>query len=152
MRITSLTPADHAAWLALWRGYQTFYETDLTAATATTWTRLLAPAEPIHGALATAGGAPIGLVHWVIHRSTWSVADTCYLQDLFVTPAHRGTGAGRALIAHVTQAAQAAGCAELYWLTHQTNTTAMRLYDRMAAKTGFVQYQRLLPHNQGDAA
>jgi GNAT superfamily N-acetyltransferase len=145
MLISPLTPNEHADWLALWRAYQVFYETDLTAVTETTWARLLSPAEPIHGALATANGTPIGLVHWVIHRSTWTIADTCYLQDLFVTPGHRGTGAGRALITHVTQAAQTAGCADIYWLTHASNTTAMRLYDRVATKTGFLHYQHLLP-------
>ncbi len=152
MRIAPLTADDKAAWFTLWAGYQAFYETDLTAVTATTWTRLLHPSEPLHGALATVDGTPAGLVHWVIQRSTWTIANTCYLQDLFVTPTHRGTGAGRALITHATQAAQTAGCADIYWLTHATNTTAMRLYDRMATKTGFLHYQRLLPHNQSDAA
>jgi GNAT superfamily N-acetyltransferase len=152
MRIAPLKAADKPAWLTLWGGYQAFYETDLTDVTATTWTRLLEPSEPLHGALATVDGTAAGLVHWVIHRSTWTIANTCYLQDLFVTPTHRGSGAGRALITHATHAAQTAGCADIYWLTHETNTTAMRLYDRMATKTGFLQYQRLLPHNQSDAA
>ncbi len=63
-----------------------------------------------------------------------------YLQDLFVDPAMRGQGLGRALIEHVYAEAAARGCSRVWWLTHETNTDAMVLYDRVADKSGFVQY------------
>jgi GNAT superfamily N-acetyltransferase len=144
MHIRDLTERDWAGWVGLWNAYQVFYEVDIAPVTATTWARLLNPAEPMHGAVAVADGACVGLVHWVFHRSTWSIGDTCYLQDLFVTPAQRGAGLGSALITHVYAAAEAAGCADVYWLTHELNATAMRVYDRVAARSGFVQYQKLL--------
>jgi len=53
----------------------------------------------------------------------------------------RGTGAGRALIEHARAWAEASGCSKLYWLTHETNTTARALYDRVAKHTGFVHYE-----------
>ena len=140
--VRPLTAGDHAAWLPLWQGYQRFYRVTIADdVTRLTWGRLNDPAEPMFGALALGtDGTPAGLVHWLHHRSTWSAGDECYLQDLYVTEAARGQGAGRALIEYVTDAARQAGCAGLYWLTHETNATARQLYDRVARNDGFVQY------------
>ncbi|QFR34356.1 N-acetyltransferase [Ancylobacter sp. TS-1] len=144
--IRALTPPDHAHWLPLWRAYLTFYEASLPdEVTATTWGRLLDPAEPVHGALAFDGeGRAVGLVHWIFHRSTWAVGEVCYLNDLYVDPGQRGGGFGRALIAHVAADARAQGAAKVYWLTHETNATAQRLYNAVAERTGFIQYRKVL--------
>lgn len=134
---------DHAAWLPLWRAYQAFYKVDIPEATTeVTWRRLLDPAEPMHAMLAWQGGRAVGLVHWIYHRSCWTVGDYCYLNDLYAEPDVRGTGIGRALIEHVYREAAAAGCSRVYWLTHETNEVAMRLYDRIADRSGFVQYRK----------
>ena len=143
--IRAATEADFEVWLPLWRGYQTFYKTDIPqSTTAVTWQRLLDPAEPMHVALAVAGGAVVGLVHYIEHRSCWTTGNYMYLQDLFVDPAVRGRGLGRALIDHVYAEAAARGCARVWWLTHESNTDAMVLYDRVADKSGFVQYRKVL--------
>jgi GNAT superfamily N-acetyltransferase len=145
LEIVALSPGDRPAWLPLWRGYQAFYKVDIAeAVTQSTWSRMLDPAEPVHGALAMLDGKAVGLVHFLFHRSTWSVGNVCYLQDLFVAPDIRGHGVGERLIAHVYQQAENAGCPEVYWLTHETNTTAMKLYDRVADRPGFVQYSKTL--------
>jgi GNAT superfamily N-acetyltransferase len=81
-------------------------------------------------------------VHFLFHRSTISIQPTCYLQDLFTIEAARGKGIGRALIQEVYRRAGDAGCARVYWLTHETNTTAMKLYDQVAEKSGFVVYRK----------
>jgi GNAT superfamily N-acetyltransferase len=136
---------DRDAWLPLWRGYQAFYRVDLDeATTGITWRRFLDPAEPVHAALAWQGPRAVGMVHWIYHRSCWTTGDYCYLNDLFAVPDLRGAGVGRALIEHVYEAARAAGCARVYWLTHETNEVAMRLYDRVAERSGFVQYRKAL--------
>ena len=142
-RIRALLPADRDVWLPLWRGYLEFYETELSdEQTALTWNRLIDPQFPIHGALAVCDdGATVGLVHWLTHAATWSAEPYCYLEDLFVAPAVRGGGAGRALIAHVADWARERGAAKVYWLTQQSNATARALYDRVATDTGFVHYQ-----------
>jgi GNAT superfamily N-acetyltransferase len=133
------------AWLPLWRGYQAFYKVDIAeAVTQSTWSRMLDPSEPVHGALAMIDGKAVGLVHFLFHRSTWAIGNICYLQDLFVAPDIRGKGIGAQLIAHVYQQARIAGCPEVCWLTHETNTTAMKLYDRVADRPGFVQYSKTL--------
>ena len=137
--------SDRAVWLPLWRGYEAFYKVDIPdATTSVTWTRILDAAEPIFAALAWDGDRAVGLVHWIVHRSTWTVGDYCYLQDLFVAPDARGCGLGRQLIEHVYAAARAAGCQRVYWLTHETNRDAMMLYDRIADRSGFVQYRKTL--------
>src|SRR3546814_15032754 len=84
------------------------------------------------------------MVHWVLHRSCWTAGDYCYLQDLFVAPDVRGGGHGRALIEHVYAQARAVNVARVYWLTHETNHTAMQLYDRIADRPGFIQYRKTL--------
>ncbi|AWP82764.1 GNAT family N-acetyltransferase [Bordetella bronchiseptica] len=143
--IRPLSAADHEAWLPLWKGYQEFYKVQLAdAATAQTWQRFLDPAEPVHAALAWRDGKAIGMVHWIFHRSCWTTGDYCYLQDLFVAPDVRSSGAGRALIEHVYADARAQGAARVYWLTHETNTDAMHLYDHIADRSGFLQYRKVL--------
>jgi GNAT superfamily N-acetyltransferase len=142
--LREVAPDDHDAWLPLWHGYQAFYRVDIPpATTATTWRRFLDPAEPMHAVLAWRGPRAVGLVHWVFHRSCWSSGDHCYLNDLFAEPAERGTGVGRVLIEHVYAAARAAGSPRVWWLTHETNAVAMRLYDRIAERSGFVQYRKV---------
>ena len=86
----------------------------------------------------------MGLVHFVLHRSTWMAGPTCYLQDLFTAETARGRGVGRALIEAVYKRAGEAGAGRVYWLTHETNATAMVLYDRIAERSGFVQYRKNL--------
>jgi GNAT superfamily N-acetyltransferase len=83
-------------------------------------------------------------VHHIRHRSCWTIGDYVYLQDLFVSPEARGSGVGRKLIEYVYALARAAGCSRVHWLTHETNTDAMLLYDRIADRSGFVQYRRAL--------
>lgn len=143
--IRRLTPADRAAWEPLWQGYQAFYEVELgPEVTAATWQRFHDEAEPMFALGAFAGDALVGIVHYLFHRTCWAIGPSCYLQDLFTAEAARGHGVGRALIEAVADAARAAGAARLYWLTHETNTTAMALYDKVADRSGFVQYRKSL--------
>jgi GNAT superfamily N-acetyltransferase len=146
LEIRPVTAADHAAWLPLWQAYLHFYESELPAeTTASTWQRFLDPVEPTHAALAWRDGQAVGLVQWIFHRSNWLVSHSCYLQDLFVRSDVRGGGVGRQLIEHVYAQAQNAGSTCVHWLTHETNHTAMQLYDRIAERSGFVQYRQALP-------
>ncbi|MFI4959676.1 MAG: GNAT family N-acetyltransferase, partial [Lysobacterales bacterium] len=82
--------------------------------------------------------------HLLFHRSTIQLAPSCYMQDLFTLEAARGRGVGRALIGAVYEYAEKAGSPRVYWQTHETNATAMQLYDQVADKSGFVVYRKLL--------
>ena len=144
--IRPLEQSDRAEWRRLWTDYLTFYETSVAEDVyATTWARLFDPGEyEPKGFIALLDGAPAGLVHYLYHRSCWSLVDNCYLQDLFVDPGLRAQGIGRALIRHVYDRAAAMGFSRVWWLTHETNTDAMKLYDQVADRSGFVQYRKLL--------
>ena len=142
--ITRLRRADRERWGELWTGYLTFYGVSLPPATTeTTWARILTEGGEILGLGARLGGpdGPLaGFVHYLYHRNTWTPGEVCYLEDLYVDPAARGLGRGRRLIEAVAAAAQEHGCFRLYWLTQESNTTARRLYDRVAISTGFIRY------------
>ena len=135
---------DFPIWLPLWKGYQRFYEAEIPeAVTLKTWARFLDPAEPMHAAIAMSGDQALGLVHSIYHRATWTTGDYCYLQDLFVADGVRGGGVGRALIEHVYEEARRRGASRVYWTTHESNHAAMKLYNRIADRTGFHQYRKL---------
>ncbi len=142
--IRPLEAGDRADWEARWRNYLIFYEADLPEAqTEATWERLMDPASDPHGLVAVDGdGKMIGITHYLFHVSTWLMGPTCYLQDLYVDEAARGTGAGRALIEAVYAAADEAGASQVYWTTQHFNETARRLYDRIGKLTPFIKYNR----------
>jgi len=145
VQIKPATAADHDQWLPLWQAYLTFYNTDLPAEVReSTWQRFLDPAEPTQLAIAWQGDTAVGIVQFIYHRSNWSIGNSCYLQDLFVSPDIRGTGAGRLLIEHVYATARANHCAKVHWLTHETNATAIQLYERIAERPGFIQFRKAL--------
>ncbi|PAY03477.1 MULTISPECIES: GNAT family N-acetyltransferase [Bradyrhizobium] len=147
--IRFVTRDDYAQWLPLWDGYNAFYERSgptalAPAITAMTWERFFDAYEPVHALVADAGGRLVGLTHYLFHRSTTAIAPTCYLQDLFTSEAARGKGVGRALINGVYAQAKLVGSPRVYWQTHETNRTAMQLYDKVADRPGFVIYRKIL--------
>lgn len=146
MIIRAIRPQDRAAWNPLWQGYLIFYEVaDLDPKiTDTTWARFFDEAEPVHALVAEQDGELLGFVHYIFHRNTWLINPVCYLEDLFTAEGARGKGVGRALIEAVYDKAREAGSGRVYWLTHETNTTAQALYDRIADKPGFIQYRKAL--------
>jgi GNAT superfamily N-acetyltransferase len=146
--VRSVARGDFDQWLPLWDGYNAFYGRAGPTAlppdiTAMTWARFFDAYEPVHALVAEDEGRLIGLTHYLFHRSTTAIEPTCYLQDLFTDESVRGQGVGRALINGVYERAEHAGCGRVYWQTHETNATAMRLYDKVAERSGFLVYRRL---------
>jgi GNAT superfamily N-acetyltransferase len=140
---------DYEQWLPLWNGYNAFYGRSGATAlspeiTRMTWARFFDAYEPVHGLVAESDGQLLGLTHYLFHRSTTAIEPVCYLQDLFTSNAARGRGIGRALINRVYEQARLAGSSRVYWQTHQTNLTAMQLYDKVGERSGFVVYRKLL--------
>ncbi|MBN9063347.1 MAG: GNAT family N-acetyltransferase [Rhizobiales bacterium 65-9] len=139
-----LIPADRAQWEPLWKGYQSFYKVSIPdTVTDLTWSRFHDPGEPMWAFGAFDGDRMVGIVHMILHRSCWTESDYCYLQDLFAADDARGKGVGRALIERVYAEAKGRGAGRVHWLTHETNKTAMQLYDRIADRSGFVQYRKI---------
>jgi GNAT superfamily N-acetyltransferase len=149
LTVRPVAHADFAQWLPLWQGYNAFYgRAGATALpgeiTRVTWARFFDAAEPVHALVAESEGRLVGLAHYLFHRSTIMIEPTCYLQDLFTEARTRGQGVGRALIEAVAAAAKRAGAGRLYWHTHETNVAAMRLYDQVAERSGFIVYRKAI--------
>lgn len=129
----------------LWKGYQAFYKMEIALeVTQLTWQRFLDASEPMHAAVAELNGVVVGMAHFLEHRSCSTQGNYCYLQDLYTAESVRGQGVGRALIEHVYVEATKRGCARVYWLTHETNAQAILLYDKVADRSGFIQYRKNL--------
>ncbi len=140
---------DFDLWYNLWTQYNAFYGREGATAlseeiTLTTWQRFLSPQTPVHCLVAQQDGRLRGLAHYVFHLNTIMIDDTCYLQDLFTEPSSRGGGLGRNLITEVLERARQAKIHSVYWHTHASNETAMRLYDQVAIDTSFTVYRKSL--------
>jgi GNAT superfamily N-acetyltransferase len=149
MNVRPVQPEDFEQWQELWAGYNRFYgrsgDTALPSEiTTTTWSRFFNEAEPVFALVAESSGQILGIVHYLFHRNTVQIAPTCYLQDLYTLESARGQGVGRALIEAVYANAKQAGSPRVYWHTHESNHTAMQLYDKVAEKSGFVMYRKSL--------
>jgi GNAT superfamily N-acetyltransferase len=140
--LRAIERADREQWAPLWRAYLDFYRAaESREVTNATWARIFDPLEPVGAVVAERDGRLIGFSHYLFQRSTWLLNPQCYLQDLYVAEANRGGGVGRALIAAVIGAAKEAGAARVFWMTHETNAAARRLYEKVAERTGFIQYR-----------
>jgi GNAT superfamily N-acetyltransferase len=143
IEVRPLKADDRAQWTALWSGYLRFYRQHLpTEVTDGTFARLIDARAPLHGLVAERGGALAGFVHYQFHPTSWSLRDSCYLEDLYVDEQARGGGVGRALIRAVYDAADRAQAASVYWLTQEFNAAGRALYDTLARRTSFIRYER----------
>ncbi|HVI55985.1 MAG TPA: GNAT family N-acetyltransferase [Luteibacter sp.] len=147
--IRSAVAGDRPAWSALWDGYNAFYGREGATAlpaeiTDRTWSRFFDGYEPMYAIVAERAGELVGFAHFLLHRSTTQIKPNCYLQDVFTAQPARGKGVARALIEDVYARATGLGAARVYWQTHETNTTARYLYDRIAENSGFLVYRKLL--------
>ena len=137
--------ADKSPWLELFHSYLKFYDaypnemdTDLL------WDRLTNSDPQIHGLVAESNGVVVGIAHFHYQLSTWSDTFYCYLEDLYVAEGGRGNGLATALLAKVEGLAIKQGCSELYWITKESETTARKLYDKIAKLSDFVRYEKRL--------
>lgn len=144
-KIRRLSVDDEAGWRKLWAGYLEFYKnSDLPeAVTANSFNRFL-DNDDWFAFVAVEDTQLVGFVHALLHPSTWSENDVCYLEDLFVAQSVRGGGVGRALIEKVFEEARSRNCHRVYWITEESNKQARILYDDLATLTGFVHYRREL--------
>jgi GNAT superfamily N-acetyltransferase len=141
--IRPIKSSDRAQWDALWQGYLTFYEHELSAEqTDLTWQRLCDDEFEMHGLVAEIDGELVGLAHFSCTHSSWAENRDLYLEDLFVSPAVRGQGFGKAVISALDEVAREEGARKVWWETHKDNATARRLYDSVADLSEFVKYTR----------
>jgi GNAT superfamily N-acetyltransferase len=142
--VRPLEGRDEQRWRELFHGYTTFYKEVVPLEVEDlTWQRLIACHDGMTCLIAEAVDGPVvGFANLVFHRSTWSAGWYCYLEDLFVDPDARQSGAGHALIQATYGLADQRGATRTYWATQSLNATARRLYDQIGELTEFVQYRR----------
>ena len=141
MIIRSVAVADKPAWARLYAGYAAFYKVDQTEAMReTVWGWLMDPGHTTEGLVAEQDGAVIGLAHFRAFARPLSASTGGFLDDLFVDPAARGTGAAEALLQALANEGRNRGWTVIRWITAEDNYRARGLYDRIADRTKWVTY------------
>ena len=79
-------------------------------------------------------GEPIGFAVWFLNFSTFSGKPGLYLEDLFVRPAYRGKGIGKALLVHLAKACLANGWSRMQWSVLDWNTPSIEFYKSLGAE------------------
>lgn len=107
---------------------------DQVVATEALLTIALFGAQPqAEAVIAERDGEPVGMALYFFNFSTWSGWRGLYLEDLYVTPDARGSGAGTALLRHLAGVAIDRGCARFEWQVLEWNEPALRFYESMGA-------------------
>ena len=135
-------PADQEAWRRLYNGYAEFYRVPMTDdKAAVVWSWLMDPDHVVKGFLAKANGSVVGLAHIREMPRPLHGKYGGFLDDLFVAPEARGTGAVEALYDAMKQLARERGWDSVRWITAENNYRARAVYDRVATKTQWVTYE-----------
>ncbi|WP_354284065.1 GNAT family N-acetyltransferase [Stenotrophomonas sp. 2619] len=95
---------------------------------------LFGPAAKAHALICEANGAAIGYAVYFYNYSTWLGRNGIYLEDLYVSPDSRGSGAGKALLQHIARIAVAENCGRFEWSVLDWNEPAIKFYEAAGAK------------------
>lgn len=140
--IGRIEPEHRADWERLYGLYAEFYRVAQTPAMRErVWSWIRSPEHEVEGRVALdRSGRPVGLAHFRPFARPLSATTGGFLDDLFVEPEHRGTGAAEGLIAAVADEGRRRGWSVIRWITASDNARARSLYDRVAAQTPWVTY------------
>ena len=107
------------------------YEARLTEAQLTGV--LFGDSPALFGHVAEHGGHVVGMALWFLNFSTWRGTHGIYLEDLYVSPAHRGTGLGRELLRTLAAVCVERGYSRLEWSVLDWNTPSIEFYEAQGA-------------------
>ena len=143
IRVRPLAEDDEQDWRRLFTEYGLFYKTDFSAETLDrVWAIVIDPAGAVNAFVAESDDTVVGLAHYRSHPDTFSGDLDWFLDDLYTTPEARGLGVATALIQRLKDKARAtAPNGSLRWITAADNTTAQRVYDKVADRTTWVTYE-----------
>lgn len=146
IRTVAPSPGHREAWDRLYAGYAAFYKVEQTAEMRDrVWSWLRDPDHEVEALVALdAPGKVIGLAHYRPFARPLAAATGGFLDDLFVDPGTRGSGAAQALIDGVAEAGRRRGWSVIRWITADDNYRARSAYDRVATRTGWVTYDLTL--------
>lgn len=140
--IRPVAPSDETAWATLYAGYAAFYKVpqdDEMRQRVFGW--LMDPDHACNGLVAQQDdGTLIGLTHYRPFSSPLRACQNCFLDDLFVDPEARGSGAADALIHGVAEDARKRGWGMVRWITADDNYRGRGVYDKLATRTAWVVY------------
>ena len=140
--IRPIEPADKAQWARLFVAYGVFYETAFTQEIVdAVFATLTSDSPEINGLVAVTDDTITGFALYRSLYDTFTAGPAWHLDDLYVDPAHRGTGTATDLIAAVSIIARENGGSTVRWITAEDNTTAQRVYDRVAKRKTWVTYE-----------
>ncbi len=143
IKVRPFTNNDFPQWLPLWNANNQGHEDALV--TTETWGRIVDPNAQVHGLGAFDGDTLKGLVHYITHPTTGHVKPVCYMQDLFVAPAHRKKGIARKLVKALEAKGRQEKWARLYWLAEGKNEAAQNLYKTLGTQLDFTLHVIALP-------
>lgn len=133
--------SDRERWGALYRGYADFYGTEQSeAARDLVWSWIKDPAHEVNCLLAERDGLVSGIAHYRPFARPLAAATGCYLDDLFVDPERRGSGAVDALLGELRRIAADNGWGVVRWITADDNHRARSKYDQYATRTMWITY------------
>jgi len=136
MNIRAIQSDDFPQWLALWNANNLGHKDE--AVTTETWTRLNDDEAQVFGLVAEDKGTLVGLIQYILHPTTGSIDPVCYMQDVFVEPAHRGKGLARKMIEALEKMGKCEKWARIYWLAEAKNEAAQALYKSLGHKLDFT--------------
>ena len=145
-RIRPATPADAGVILRFIRELADYEKAlhEVAATEETVAASIFGEGSVSHAAICeTEAGEPAGSAIWFKTYSTWQARNGLYLEDLYVTPAHRGAGVGKMLLRHLARVAMAEGCGRFEWSVLDWNEPAIRVYDAIGAEqqTEWIRYR-----------
>ncbi|MCP8686535.1 GNAT family N-acetyltransferase [Marinobacterium sp. OS208] len=109
-------------------------EHEVVATAADIESSLFGPGSSAQALICELDNEPIGYAVYFFNYSTWLGRHGLYLEDLYLSPEHRGTGAGKALLKHLAQVAVAKGCGRFEWSVLDWNEPAIRFYQSIGAR------------------
>ena len=145
MIVSALEPSDYDQWLPLWQANMEYHISD--EVTAGTWRRICDPDFPIGGlgARLEEHGPIAGICHFILHPTTGSLKEVCYMQDLYVDAPCRNKGVARTLVTFLAAMGTTRNWARIYWLAEAKNEPAQRLYQSLGLKLNFTLHVMPLP-------
>ncbi|WP_148861324.1 GNAT family N-acetyltransferase [Marinobacter fonticola] len=109
-------------------------EHEVVATEATVAESIFGPDSTVHAVICEKDAKPIGFAVYFYNYSTWLGKNGLFLEDLFVTPSERGSGAGKALLRYLAQVAVAKGCGRFEWNVLDWNEPAIQFYTSIGAR------------------
>lgn len=141
--IRAIETGDSDRWRKLFAAYGVFYKTSFDDEVLDgVWAWLMNPDHQINALVAADDSdTVIGFALYRAHPDTFTAGSALYLDDLYVDPGSRGTGAATALLERLALIAGKAGAEKVRWITAADNARAQRVYDRIATKADWVTYE-----------